>query len=391
MSGSNLKIAYLCDISPLHKNPYSGGNARIYEALQKHAGPVTILSNSWHMAQPISAFINRMSEAVSLRLRWRAQIALSRIIARGVQAELARGTYDVLFGAYSFQSMHRITPPYPMLKVFTCDSTPTTYKNSEVGAAFESYIAASRWLDPYFLAAENRVYQNMDLLLWPSDWLKHAADAQYGLDPQKSITVPWGANVADPGRVEPMPQIDRSQPLNLLLIGRDWWAKGGPLVFETLNVLRERGVDARLTVIGTEPPDFHRNEAVNVLGLLDKTKPDDLAKFQTALRQAHFVIQPSFESYGFAFCEASAYGIPSLCLRVGGVPVWDGVNGQALPMGSTAKDFADQAMVYVSDPTGYAALRQSSRQVYEVRLNWDAWGKRVAQLMQDGVARLRRP
>lgn len=390
MSRPNLKIAYLCDISPVHKNPYSGGNARIYETLQKHAGDVTILSNSWHLAQPVSALIAQMSQAVSLRLRWRAHIALSRIIAHGVRAELARGQYDVLFGAYSFQSMHRVTTPYPMLKVFTCDSTPTTYKNSEVGAAFGSYMAASRWLDPYFLAAENRVYRNMDLLLWPSDWLKHAADAQYGLDPAKSIAVPWGANVADPGRVDPMPQVGRDAPLHLLLIGRDWWAKGGPLVFETLNALRDRGVDARLTVIGTEPPDFHRNEAVQVLGLLDKTKPADLEKFQSALRQAHFVMQPSFESYGFAFCEASAYGIPSLCLRVGGVPVWDGINGHALPMGSSADDFADRVMGYLETPGDYTALRRSARQVYEDKLNWDAWGRTVAGLMQDGVARLER-
>ena len=385
MTKSDLKIAYLCDISPLLTLPYSGGNARIFNTLREHADSVTVLSDSWHLAEPVRSLILKMSEDVSLRLRWRAHIALSRIIARGLKAELAKGTYDVVFGAYSFHSMHRIQTPYPMLKVFTCDSTPTTYKQSEVGAAFGSYLKASRGLDPYFLAAETRVYNDMDLLLWPSDWLKQAADAQYGLDPNKSVVVPWGANVPDPGKPAMPSRLGKDAPVRLLLIGRDWWAKGGPLVFETLNVLRSRGVDARLTVIGTHPPDEHVNDAVTVLGHLDKSVPEELEQFLDALHEAHFIMQPSFESYGFAFCEASAYGIPSLCLRVGGVPVWDGVNGHALPQGSTAEDFADQTMYYLDKPRRYNALRLSSRDIYEKRLNWDAWGQRVTELMRHAL------
>ena len=41
-----MKIAYLCDISPEHTQPYSGGNARIYRALQDHVGVVDILPQS---------------------------------------------------------------------------------------------------------------------------------------------------------------------------------------------------------------------------------------------------------------------------------------------------------------------------------------------------------
>jgi glycosyltransferase involved in cell wall biosynthesis len=101
------------------------------------------------------------------------------------------------------------------------------------------------------------------------------------------------------------------------------------------------------------------------------------------LAQAHFLVQPSFESYGFAFCEASAYGLPSLGLRIGGVPIVEGVNGHALPAGSTAQDFTRLIKTYLDAPDDYARLRETARTEFEEHLNWDAWGRRVKARLRD--------
>jgi glycosyltransferase involved in cell wall biosynthesis len=98
---------------------------------------------------------------------------------------------------------------------------------------------------------------------------------------------------------------------------------------------------------------------------------------------------PSFESYGFAFCEAAAYGLPALCLRVGGVPVRDGITGHALPPGSGVEQFAARIFDYLDAPERYAQLSASARSEYENRLNWDAWGAQTAQLLREAVARKR--
>ena len=99
MSEQRLKIAYLCDISPLNRNLYSGGNARIYDALRKHAGDVTILPNTWGTAEPVRRLVHAMPEAVNLRARWRTHLALSRLVGAGIRRELMKDRYDVLFGA----------------------------------------------------------------------------------------------------------------------------------------------------------------------------------------------------------------------------------------------------------------------------------------------------
>lgn len=384
--GRRLRIGYLCDHDPRDPGPYSGGNTRIYEALATHAGDVTPLSRHWFAAEPVRRVFEALPDAITLRARWRAQLALSRVISRGLSRHVAAGDFDVIFGAYSFHSLARLRLPPRVVLAYTSDATPTTYRESEIGRAFGSYLGASRALDGWVLRHEARVFGAADLLLWPSDWLNAAATARYGLDPARCHTVPWGANIpAWPAPPGPRP-FGRAKPLNLLVVGRDWFAKGGPLAFDTMQALRAEGVDARLTVIGTTPPDFHLSDHVTVHPYLDKSDPDQFATFEAALRGAHFMVQPSFESYGFAFCEASAYGLPSLCLRVGGVPVREGVNGHALPPGATPDDFAGLIGRYLDDPDAYHALTESSRAEFEARLNWDAWGARVADMLQAAVA-----
>ena len=387
-SKRRLKIAYLCDFDPRDPTLYSGGNRRMFDALQTHAGDITVLPQDWGMAEPLRRAVLAMPEAVSIRARYRVHLMASRLIAARVRNALAADRFDVLFGAYSFHSMHRVRSPYPIVKAFSSDATPTTYRNSEIGQSFGSWFKISRLFDPLIEQAEARVFQDLDLALWPSDWLTRSVADRYALSPDRSMTVSWGANVPDPGPSPPVP-LRLDGPLNILLVGRDWTAKGGWVTAATVAALRKQGIDARLTVIGCTPPPEIDTEALTVYPHLDKTIPEDLAVFHDCFRSAHFLLMPSMESYGFAFCEASAFGLPSLCLDVGGVPVWNGVNGVTLPFGSDPDQFAEVIKRYLRQPETHAALRVSSRQVYEDRLNWDTWGRKVATLLQTEVEALK--
>ncbi|MEO0914237.1 MAG: glycosyltransferase family 4 protein, partial [Pseudomonadota bacterium] len=380
-----LKIAYLCDISPHEAWSYSGGNTRILKAVERFAD-VTVLSSGWHGAQFFRRAVEAMPEAWTLRMRFRAHIALSRIIARGVRRELAASGCDVLFGAYSFHSLLNLRVPPGITTVFTSDATPTVYERSEIGAAFGSFFSLSRILDPWILRAETKVFQSTDLMLWPSDWLRDEAAQLYGLRDGQSAMVPWGAGIAPPPLESLLPHNPMTEEVRLLLVGRDWFMKGGPVAVDVLDALQGRGVNAHLTVVGCVPPDFHMREAMTVHANLDKAKPEELVLLESLYRRAHFMVMPSFESYGFAFCEASAYGLPSLCLRVGGVPVVDGENGFALPKGSDAGAFAERIVALQRDPEGYRALRERTQGYYERALNWDAWSDAAERLIRAKLA-----
>lgn len=388
MTEERLRIAYLCDLSPLDRNLYSGGNARMFDALQRHAGEVTILPQHWGAAEPLRRGIESLPERWTIRLRWRAHFALRRVIGRAAGQALRDGRFDVVFGAYSLPAFSGVPVPETVVSAFTSDAVQTVYRLSEIGQQFDRAGGFGSALDGWVERRERAALHRADLLLWPSDWLSEAVTARYGTDSHRAHVLPWGANIAPPPPPAPR-ALTPDKPLRLLVIGRDWWAKGGPVAFDCMTALRDSGIDARLTVIGCTPPDFHRSEHVTVHPQLNKAVPEELRTFEAAIAEAHFLVQPSYESYGFAFCEASAMGLPALCLRVGGVPVRDGVNGHALPIGATPADFAALIRRYLQDAPAYAALCASARREYEDRLNWDAWGKGTAALLRRAVAQKR--
>lgn len=383
MTGRKPKIAYLCDQPPWESWSYSGGNKRIFDSLQKHVGDVVVLDPKWGAADWVRKAIHAGPEAFILRAGWRTHLLLSKIIARSVQRQLAGQHFDVLFCAYSFHTLYNLVPQQDLLTVFTSDAAPTAYKQSDIGSFYGSYWSASRYLDPLVLNAERTVFSSMDINLWPSEWLKNRADELYELSPSQSLHVPWGANIEMPDHES----LVWKQPLNgqirLLMIGRDWFAKGGPLVVEVLDHLLSLGIDAHLTVVGCTPPDEHRREQMTVHDYLRKDDPAERETFEALLRNSHFFIMPSFESYGFAFAEASAYGLPSLALRVGGVPIREGINGHALPKTATKEDFVEKILHYRQNEETYFNLRASSRKLFEQELNWDAWGRKVSAIISE--------
>jgi glycosyltransferase involved in cell wall biosynthesis len=386
VNGRRLRIAYLCDQDPTDPYLYSGGNIRIFQALQTHVGDVEPLPFDWGPVDFLRRRIEAMPEALAIRLRWRLHLLLAPLINSRHARALRRDGYDVLFAAYGFHALSRLRTPRGMLRVFTSDATPTIYKDSEIGAAFGSYLRLSRLFDPFVQRRERSVFNRCDLLLWPTDWLRSGVEATFGTRPERARVIPWGANVADPGPdVEP-PTLREEGKVRLLLIGRNWQAKGGPTALAVMRDLRARGVNASLTVIGCVPDEGQDDPNMTVHPNLDKTIPEHLAIFTRALRRAHFKVMPSFESYGFAFCEASAFGLPSLCLRVGGVPVRDGINGFALPPEAQPGDFSDIILRFLGDAEAYDRLRASTRQEYEDHLNWDAWGRAVARELYAAIA-----
>lgn len=386
MTDRPLKIAYLCDITPLDTNLYSGGNARMYQALQRHGGEVTILSNSWHMAEPLRRLMHVLPEALNLRMRWHLHLLLGRLIARGVRRELAQGDFDVLFCAYSIQSMAGVGRLGAVVSAFTTDATPTTYKQSQVGQSFGSYLSASRYLDPWIARQEKRVLNDLDLILSPTHWLRDGIENTFAIADERVQIIPWGANIDPVATCEDINPLRSGAPVELLFVGRDWHSKGGPLALAVLAGLQAQDLPAHLTIIGCAPEGVEAGADIKIYPQLDKSKPDDMAIFEIAFKHAHFLINPSFESFGFAFCEASAYGLPSLAFRVGGVPVKDRVNGHALPLGSSADNFVAVISDYVANPVTHTALRKTARTEYETHLNWDAWGRAVMDQLRSRVA-----
>ena len=60
----------------------------------------------------------------------------------------------------------------------------------------------------------------------------------------------------------------------------------------------------------------------------------------------------------------------------------DGETGILVPPNATKADYATVIAEIFANPDRLARLRQSSRDAFEARLNWQAWGRRVSDLIQ---------
>ena len=223
---------------------------------------------------------------------------------------------------------------------------------------------------------------------FPSRWAADAAITAYGADPAKVAMIPWGANLPNAiGDEEIEEAIDsRSRTCcELVFIGGDWERKGGDIVVATVSALAATGIDVHTTIIGCDPPGL-APDRFTVHPFLDKSRPDDFARFAAVMRRAHFHFMPSrAEAYGQAFCEAAAFGVPSISCAVGGIPtiIREGETGRLLPPGATASEFATLIRDTLADAEHYRRLADAARRDYCARLNWDSFGARLRDVIME--------
>lgn len=225
-----------------------------------------------------------------------------------------------------------------------------------------------------------------DLILYPSEWAAASAVKDYGADPARVHVIPWGANLGEaPDRGAALGK-RKPGPCRLLFIGANWQEKGADVAVATLHELRARGIDAELVICGCAPSkqQYHQ-DGLTIIPFLDKNDCEQRERLSQLYRDADFFLLPTrADCYGIVFCEAAAYGVPSIAPATGGVPaaIRDGETGILLPPAGTGADYATVIADIFTRPERLAQLKQSSRDAYESRLNWHEWGRRVSKLIQ---------
>jgi len=229
---------------------------------------------------------------------------------------------------------------------------------------------------------EKHALKTAALASFPSQWAADTAISHYGADSAKVDVIPWGANLPCEIAQEDIDRAIIKRPMgrcDLVFLGRDWVRKGGNLLVETVKELNRSGLPTRATIIGCAPPGLSR-EHFDIHPFLDKGRPEHLAILTAAMMAAHFHFLPSrAEAYGQAFCEAAAFGVPSIGSTAGGIPtiIRDGETGFVRPLETTGAEFATIIQGAMSDSGRYQRLARQAREDFKLRLNWESFGNRL--------------
>ncbi|TND08090.1 MAG: glycosyl transferase group 1 [Bacteroidetes bacterium] len=373
------QIAFLSSHEPHDRRSWSGIVYHSYKALQEHCGDVHALGpfkpkNILNTGRGI-AFLSR--RLLGRGYDYTHSLRLARAAAEFFEAKLKERKYDLIFAPAASTELTYLETDLPIFRL--ADST------------FARMIGYYPFYDSLLENSKKQGHEIERLsiarsrfLLYTSQWAADSAIKDYGADPERIHIFPIGANIETPPEKEKIFPKKKNDPCRLLFLGVEWERKGGPIAFDTLLELEKQGFDARLTVCGCVPPDHFRHEKMDVIPFLDKNDETQRRRFEELLQQTHFLLLPTrAECFGIVFCEASAYGIPSITTDTGGVGgvVFDGINGYRLPHEAGGKVYAEKIRNIYSDPNTFDALAESSRRLYDEKLNWDAWGMEMKRLI----------
>ncbi len=232
---------------------------------------------------------------------------------------------------------------------------------------------------------QQKALSNSSAIVLTSDWAKNGAINDYGVDPEKISIFPMGANIeVNEFKKEP------HEGVNLLFNGVDWERKGADIAIECVEMLNKLDPDSHYTLhmVGCNPPRPIDSQHIKFYGFLNRNIKEERELLDHLREVSDFFILPTrAECAGIVFCEACAYGIPSITFDTGGIGnyVKNDINGYRLPIGSTAEDFANKIIEYVHNPAKVEEMKNNARRMYETELNWETTGKKLRELINQTI------
>ncbi|PIG92511.1 glycosyltransferase family 4 protein [Gloeocapsopsis sp. IPPAS B-1203] len=235
---------------------------------------------------------------------------------------------------------------------------------------------------------EQLAHQKCQLAIYSSDWAAQTAINYYGVNEAKVKVVPFGANIETEYslyEVKDLIEVRSPKLCKLLFLGVEWYRKGGDVALKVATELNKAGLNTELTVVGCQPiteeplPNF-----VKPLGFISKSTAQGKAKISQLIAESHFLFLPSLaDCTPIVLCEANALGVPCLTTNVGGIPtiIKDNLNGKTFDITANPLEYANYISNLFTNYSNYIELALSSFNEYQSRLNWNASGKAVKNLL----------
>lgn len=218
---------------------------------------------------------------------------------------------------------------------------------------------------------ETRQYRDAEHLFAFSRWARDSLVGDYGVDPARVSVVGIGSNLPEVRR-DPRP---RDGAPTVLMVGNDFERKGGRVLLEAFEAVRAALPEARLVLVGTQPPIATVPPGVVVHG-----RVTDRAVVAGLFEQADVFAMPSlFDPLPHAVVEAMSHGLPVVASTACAIPelVRDGVEGRLVAPADPAA-LADALVRSLTAPGRDAALGLAGQARVREAFSWHHVVERMA-------------
>ncbi len=374
-----MKVGFAARWSPLDKRSWSGTSYYSYQEIKKH-NEVEIFQFKWpwYLREWLTTQKSLNRKCFKKKTAVEFLQAYAKYFSRQLEKELKKRPVDVLFVSASSQLIAYVKTDIPIIYM-----TDATFQ--QIQGYYPYFSNLAKYNVRQGIALDKSAFHKAAHCMLASEWNKRSAIEDYGIAEEKISVIPLGANMDKLPHANELFTKTTGNP-SLLFLGVEWDRKGGDIALEAFRILRNKGIQAQLRIIGCVPPhDLSAEKDITVIPFLDKNKEEDLQQLHQVFLETDILLLPTrAECAGVVFCEASAYGIPSITTDTGGVSTYvkEGVNGYALPLTAGAQEYAQLLEELLSSNTRLNELKSSSRKHYEDQLNWEQWGKKFQELAE---------
>lgn len=359
-----MRIAFLSSLNPNDTSAWSGTLNYIFKSLKKYGNELFWIGND------VLSEIRQIHESLNPHSQFLPEL-FTDYFGKSLETSISEQGFDLII-CRDYYFLARLNPNLNIPIIYIADSTANL---------INSYLNMPSWYCRLCDGVEKMAIHRADVIVYSSRWAKENAISYYGCAKDKIKVVEFGANIPETMLSDRMYRTVH-KVCRLLFVATKWEAKGGPIAYETFNLIRGMGMPCKLTIIGCSV-DI-KDKDVEVIPFIDKSQEKGITKLCAKYREADFFLLPTqFDCYGIVFAEAAAFSVPSVTCNVGGVgqAVRDGINGIVLPAKSKPMDFAFAIMHAYSDVELYKKMRENAYASFKSRMNWKVWGKRMNDII----------
>lgn len=301
---------------------------------------------------------------------------LARYYASKVEEKIKKEKFDLIFAPAASTLVAYLNTSVPVISL--SDSTV-----ARMIGYYPTYTDLTKKSIKQANEIERRNIEKSAVVLYPSQWAAQSAMHDYGAPKNKIKVIPLGANLLQIPEINSLNFTKSMDEIHFLFLGVEWERKGGPLVLKTIQILRNNGINAFLTICGCTP-EITKEKHITIIPFINKNTKEGEEKIAKLFHKSHFLFLPSkAECFGIVFCEASAFGVPSLTNDTGGIggAVVDGINGFKIKNPSP-EAFSELISEIIQSSEKYRELAKSSRHYFEEKLNWKSWIKEVTPIIE---------
>ncbi len=249
----------------------------------------------------------------------------------------------------------------------------THLSNLEYPGWNRAALAPQAWID-----LERSVYRHARMVFTMSSNVSRTLIERYGCEPERVKCIYVGSNARS------ATQVDFSEARyarkKILFVGIDWERKGGPVLLQAFERVKQSHPDAELIIVGAAPQV--RIDSVRVVG---KVPVEKVADFY---REASIFCMPTLvEPFGIAFIEAFAHGLPVIATRIGAIPDFvEPERSGYLVEPNDAAAVAQRLEDLLDDPQRCARFARHGKALVDERYDWDGTGERMAAHIRGALA-----